>query len=84
MEELDGCLSCQPLTNLFKGSDTSTFCQKLPLDLFSGASGFDQLASDFLNDFVVDGFIESEYKRRTGKGKNSTNSKATLWETSTP
>lgn len=75
MDEFDGCLSCQPFTHLFKGSDTSTFCQSIPYDMFTGASGFDQEIADFISDYVVDGFVEQEYKRRTKKGRFLANSR---------
>jgi hypothetical protein len=59
-----------PFNALFKSSDTSTFCSPYSFDLFTGGSGFDSQVSDFINDYVVDGFIEREYKLRTGKGES--------------
>jgi hypothetical protein len=69
MDEFDGCLSCQPFSNLFKSSDTSTFCQTMPYDLFTKAIGFDAKIAEFMSDYVQEGFIEKEYQRRTSSGR---------------
>ena len=69
MDILDGCFSCQPLTFLFKASDTSIFCSPIKLDIFTGATAFEKKVDTFLADYVVDGFVEREYKLRKAQSR---------------
>ena len=69
VEDLDGCLSCQPLTFLVKGSDTKNFCSPFDLDSFLGSSGYNSKISGFLEDHVQDGFLLNEYNLRKKDGR---------------
>lgn len=68
IDDLDGCLSCQPFTFLIKGSDTKNFCSPFDLDSFLGSDGYNSKISNFLENHVQNGFLLNEYILRKNGG----------------